>query len=129
MIKQVLSQGDVNYLFKLLDTYISIKDESETIKIACKLIQIVDQYNGKDKLIQILDTIYAIVSKKRKIFFNILDLEKTESQKGNKRKVRYLKDFRSHLSKQMKEILKNIIKDIKKGIASISDRMVRIILI
>jgi len=129
MIKQVLSQGDVNYLFKLLETYISIKDDSETLKIACKLIQIVDQYNGKDKLILIFDTIYAIVSKKRKIFFNILNLENTESQKGNKRKVRYLKEFRCHLSKQIREILKNIINDLKKGITSISDRLVIIILI
>lgn len=125
MIKQALAQGDIPYLTKLFDTYAALRDDKELIKVGIKLIQKADKLNSKEKLIEIFDRIYEIVSKQRKIFREILEIEMIEVKNGDKRKVKYLREYKDHLSSHISEMLKKIIKEIKKGVSSVISHSVR----
>ena len=116
MIKQAIAQADINYLVKLFDTYALLKDDKEIIKVGLKLIQKSDKLNNKDKLIEIFDKIYETVSKQRKIFKEIIELESIYV--GDKRKCKYLKEYKEHLSIIISETLKKLIKNIKKALLS-----------
>lgn len=124
MIKQALAQGDVPYLTKLFDTYLILRDERELIKVGVKLIQKADKL-PKDKLIEVFDRIYDIVGKQRKVFREIIEIEKVEQKNINKRKVKYLKEYKDHLSSTITEIVKKILKEIKKGIVTVINHSVR----
>lgn len=81
MIKTVLAQGDTDYLIKLLDSYSSLNDEKEILKVSGKIIQKANKMQ-REKLIELFDHVYMIISKDRKIFRNIIDLEITDIKKG-----------------------------------------------
>lgn len=126
MIKQALAQGDIPYLTKLFDTYAALRDDKELIKVGIKLIQKADKLNSKEKLVEVFDRIYEIVSKQRKIFREILEIEMIELKNGDKRKVRYLREYKDHLSSHISEMLKKIIKEIKKGVGSVISHSVNL---
>lgn len=116
MIKQALAQIDVPYLNKLFDTYILLKDEKELVKVGMKLIQKADKINSSKRLIQIMDTIHEIVSKHRKVFRSIMNTEIKHEKNGDKKKARHLREYTDFLASNITDMLKKIIKDMKKGI-------------
>jgi hypothetical protein len=124
MIRQVFAQGDINYLLQLFDTYTTFKDDSQILKVCCKIIQRSDNLNNKEKLIEIFDTIYAIVSKERMILRNVLELEKSAIEDKNLDKQKYLNEYKQHLSGTITDTLRKIVRDIMKAISIISNNKV-----
>ena len=110
MIKQALAQVDIPYLNKLFDTYIILKDEKELIKVGIKIIQKADKLNNKDRLIYIMDNIYDIISKQRKVLRDITVQEVQEAKYENKKKIKYLRELKDHLSKLLADTIKKILK-------------------
>lgn len=120
MIKQALAQGDIPYLIKLFDTYLILNDEKEILKVGGKLIQKADKLNNKDKLIGVFDKIYEIISKHRKTLRDIIDMENSELKNENKRKVKYLKEYKMYFSSTLQEFIRKITKDINKGLSNVT---------
>jgi hypothetical protein len=125
MIKTVIAKGDLEYLNKLFNTYSLVNDEKEMIKIGGKLVQQSHKLT-KETLIEVFDRVYGIISKQRTVYRGLIDMEMTESKIGNKRKVKYLKEYRDILAISICENLKKFIKDIKKGINNLIDDNVNI---
>lgn len=121
MIKQALAQGDISYLNRLFDTYVVLKDEKEIIKVGIKMIQKADKLNSKERLITIMDRIYEIISKQRSVYRNVFYMEENELKVGNKKKMRNLREYREILSKSISDMLKKIIKELKKGVQSVNN--------
>ncbi len=117
MIKSVIAKGDQEYLNKLFETYLSIGDRKEILKVAGKIIQRSNKV-PKAELIRIFDVIYENISKDRKVFRSIIDQEATELKKANRKAASYLAEYKIQLSRAYVEQVKKIIKDIRKGILS-----------
>lgn len=128
MLKTVIAKGDLENLTKLYEAYCSVNDENEILKLAGKLIQKAFKI-PKHKLISIFDKMYEIIAEKRRVFRNVIDHQITETKKGNKKFVKFLKEYQDILSMSACDILKKIIKEIKKGILGILDDNVIINLI
>ena len=126
MIRQVFAQGDTNYLLQLFDTYTTLNDDSQILKVCCKIIQRTDNLDNKEKLIEIFDTIYAIVSNERMILRNVLELEQSAIEDKNLDRQKYLKEYKHHLSGTITETLKKIVRDMKKAISIISTKNVNL---
>jgi hypothetical protein len=124
MIKQALAQGDIPYLNKLFDTYIILKDEKELIKVGIKIIQKADKLNNKDRLIYIMDNIYDIISKQRKVLRNITVQEVQEAKYENKKKIKHLRELKDHFSKLLADTIKKILKEVKKGVSTVVNHSV-----
>ena len=125
MIKSVIAKGDQEYLNKLFETYLSIGDRKEILKVAGKILQRSNKV-PKAELIKIFDVIYENISKDRKVFRSIIDQEATESKKGNRKVTAYLSEYKVQLSQSYVEKIKKIIKDIRKGILSTREDSVNI---
>ncbi len=125
MIKSVIAKGDQEYLNKLFETYLSIADRKEILKVAGKILQRSNKV-PKTELIKIFDVIYENISKDRKVFRSIIDQEATESKKGNRKAAAYLSEYKVQLSQSYVEKIKKIIKDIRKGILSTREDSVNI---
>jgi hypothetical protein len=117
MIKSVIAKGDQEYLNKLFETYLSIGDRKEILKVAGKIIQRSNKV-PKTELIRIFDVIYENISKDRKVFRSIIDQEATETKNRNRRTSSFLAEYKIQLSRAYIEQIKKIIKDIRKGILS-----------
>lgn len=129
MIKQALAQVDIPYLNKLFDTFIILKDEREQIKVGIKIIQKADKLNNKDRLIFIMDRIYEIVNKQRKMLREFTNQEVVEAKHENKKKIKYLRELKDHSGKLLADLIKKIIKELKKGLASVINHSVSKILL
>lgn len=126
MIKSVIAKGDQEYLNKLFETYISIGDRKEILKVAGKIIQRSNKV-PKAELIKIFDVIYENISKDRKVFRSIIDQEAIEMKNGNRKTSVYLSEYKVQLSQAYVEKIKKIIKDIRKGILSTREDSVKYI--
>ena len=124
MIKQALAQVDIPYLNKLFDTFIILKDEREQIKVGIKIIQKADKLNNKDRLIYIMDRIYEIVNKQRKMLREFTNQEVVEAKHENKKKIKYLRELKDHSGNLLADLIKKIIKELKKGLASVINHSV-----
>lgn len=124
MIKSVIAKGDQEYLNKLFETYISIGDRKEILKVAGKIIQRSNKV-PKSELIKIFDVIYENISKDRKVFRSIIDQEAIEIKNGNRKTSAYLSEYKVQLSQAYVEKIKKIIKDIRKGILSTREDSVK----
>ncbi len=118
MLKQVQAQADPVFLLKLFDIYIELQDEKEIIKNASKIIQKPDKFPSRDKLIEVFDRLYEIISRHRKVFREVTEVESHETM--DKVKSKYLREYKEDLSKQLSEILRKIIKEVKKGLIATS---------
>ena len=67
-----------------------LEDEKELIKVGIKMIQKADKLNNKERLIYIMDTIYQIISKQRKVLRDINNQEVLEAKCESKKKIRHL---------------------------------------
>jgi hypothetical protein len=117
MIKSVIAKGDQEYLIKLFETYLSIGDRKEILKVAGKIVQRSNKV-PKTELVKIFDIIYENISKDRKVFRSIIDQEAAEAKNGNRKSTGYLSEYKIQLSQSYVEKIKKIIKDIRKGIIS-----------
>jgi hypothetical protein len=74
MIKTILAKGDQEYLYKLFETYSSIDDKKEILKISGKLIQKANKVS-KNELILVFDSIHEIINKDRKAIRTLNEME------------------------------------------------------
>lgn len=128
MIKEVYAQCNLQYLQKLFDAYVKIKDEENIIYIGGRMIQSEDEQVDKTMVVQIFDMIYQIFSKKRKTCRDVLQIESIELQNGNKKRLKSIREYKSKLFSEVSQILTRFINDIKKGIKNNRNRNKELIL-
>ena len=128
MIKEVYAQCNLQYLQKLFDAYVKIKDEENIIYIGGRMIQSEDDQVDKTMVVQIFDMIYQIFSKKRKTCRDVLQIESIELQNGNKKRLKSIREYKSKLFSEVSQILTRFINDIKKGIKNNRNRNKELIL-
>ena len=122
MIKEVYAQCNLQYLQKLFDAYVKIKDEENIIYIGGRMIQSEDDQVDKTMVVQIFDMIYQIFSKKRKTCRDVLQIESIELQNGNKKRLKSIREYKSKLFSEVSQVLTRFINDIKKGIKNNRNR-------
>ncbi len=128
MIKEVYAQCNLQYLQKLFDAYVKIKDEENIIYIGGRMIQSEDDQVDKTMVVQIFDMIYQIFSKKRKTCRDVLQIESIELQNGNKKRLKSIREYKSKLFSEVSQVLTRFINDIKKGIKNNRNRNKELIL-
>ena len=128
MIKEVYAQCNLQYLQKLFDAYVKIKDEENIIYIGGRMIQSEDEQVDKTMVVQIFDMIYQIFSKKRKTCRDVLQIESIELQNGNKKRLKSIREYKSKLFSEVSQVLTRFINDIKKGIKNNRNRNKELIL-
>ena len=89
----IIQKGDMDNLEKLLDVYSLINDEKskfffhlDIMKISAKIIQ-KSKLLVREKLIDLFDKIYSIISKYRNSFKSLEDLELIEKEKSMHYKI------------------------------------------
>ena len=128
MIKEVYAQCNLQYLQKLFDAYVKIKDEENIIYIGGRMIQSEDDQVDKTMVVQIFDMRYQIFSKKRKTCRDVLQIESIELQNGNKKRLKSIREYKSKLFSEVSQVLTRFINDIKKGIKNNRNRNKELIL-
>ena len=128
MIKEVYAQCNLQYLQKLFDAYVKIKDEENIIYIGGRMIQSEDDQVDKTMVVQIFDMIYQIFSKKRKTCRDVLQIESIELKNGNKKRLKSIREYKSKLFSEVSQVLTRFINDIKKGIKNNRNRNKELIL-
>lgn len=128
MIKEVYAQCNLQYLQKLFDAYVKIKDEENIIYIGGRMIQSEDDQVDKTMVTQIFDMIYQIFTKKRKTCRDVLQIESIELRNGNKKRLKSIREYKSKLFSEVSQILTRFINDIKKGIKNNRNRNKELIL-
>ena len=128
MIKEVYAKCNLQYLQKLFDAYVKIKDEENIIYIGGRMIQSEDDQVDKTMVVQIFDMIYQIFSKKRKTCRDVLQIESIELQNGNKKRLKSIREYKSKLFSEVSQVLTRFINDIKKGIKNNRNRNIELIL-
>ena len=122
MIKEVYAQCNLPYLQKLFETYIKINDEQEIIYIGGRIIQSEDDQVDKAACVQIFDTFYQIVSKKRKICREIQQIEAIEEKNGKEQNLEAIKEYKTKVFSDIALVLNKLVNDIKKGIRNNENR-------
>ena len=117
MIKEVYAQYNFQYLIKLYDAYVKIGDTREILYIAGRILQCEDDLIDKTLLISIFDKIYEIFKPIRKNCRDIMEIEGQEKEKEHKKKVKYIKEYKSKYFSDLAQIIERFTKDIKIGIS------------
>jgi hypothetical protein len=131
MIKTILLKGDQDYLFKLFETYVTIKDKKELLKVCGKIIQKSNKI-AKKEIISIFDTVYECINKDRKIIRYLSEkVQDTQSKPitntAKQHQVKYLEEYMNRLALSLAEDLHKLIDDMKKAIeAAREDNVLRV---
>jgi hypothetical protein len=135
MIKTILSKGDQDYLYKLYESYVGVKDKGGVFKVAGKMIQKANKASKKE-LISIFDSIYEFINKERKVIRSLGEMEQEKNKciylinsLAQHHIAQYIQEYRAKLSTSLSEDLYRLIDDIKKGIEASKDENVVIALI
>jgi len=122
MLKEVYVQGNVKYLKKIYEAYKEIKDESELIKIAGRLIQSDDEDIDKAYIISLFDEVYQIIASHRKECRDLLELEGNLELSNDSKKLSYVKEYKEKYFESFGGLILNIVNDIKKGIRNAHEK-------
>jgi hypothetical protein len=79
MIKTILSKGDQDYLYKLYESYVGVKDKGGVFKVAGKMMQKANKASKKE-LISIFDSIYEFINKERKVIRSLGEMEQEKNK-------------------------------------------------
>ena len=81
MLNALIANGELEDLKELFDTYDTINEEKEVLRVAGKIIQKCLKLN-KDDLIFIMDRCHEIIFKFRDDYYNLTDLEEDMNLTG-----------------------------------------------
>ena len=117
MLKEVFAQNNIKSLKKLLDAYIDINDSEEILRVGGKLIQSQDDEIDSQYIIKIFDMFYQILKKSREEVRNLKELENMLSSlgKGNRRRLKYVQEYKEKYFGRLYNLLEKLCKDIDKA--------------
>ena len=116
MLKDIYVQGNVKYLKKIYEAYKEIKDETELIKIAGRIIQSDDEEIDKQYITSLFDEVYTIIAGHRKECRDLLELEGNLQLGNDTKKLSYVREYKEKYFEQLSGYILNIVNDIKKAI-------------
>jgi hypothetical protein len=116
MIKEVYAQCNFEYLIKLYETYVKIGDTKDILNIAGRILQCEDEVVDKTLLIDIFDKIYEIFKPIRKNCRDIMEIEGQEKEREHKKRVKYIKEYKSKYFSDLSQVLAKFTNDISKGV-------------
>ena len=120
MIKSIVNRGEIESLNQLFNIYSLSNEEKEILHIAGKLFTRANEFE-KERLIEIGDKVHEILLVYRNTFKSLYSEMEKLNYRGDFVEVRFLKSYIEDFSNDCVEIIKKLIKEMKKAYIIMSE--------
>lgn len=120
MIKSIVNRGEIESLNQLFNIYSLSNEEKEILHIAGKLFTRANEFE-KERLIEIGDKVHEILLVYRNTFKSLYSEMEKLNYRGDFVEVRFLKSYIEDFSNDCVEVIKKLIKEMKKAYIIMSE--------